>query len=103
MLVLDGSSSGAPVGPGRLRCGVRCWRDHRLLAGGDGGDDLGVVDALEIDGGDPEVGTPQLALADVERDALVREFDGVGVAQLVRCEPPPHAGLGGDASELGPG
>jgi hypothetical protein len=46
---------------------------------------------------------PQLALDDVERDPLVREFDGVGVAQLVRREPPPHAGLGGDPPELGAG
>jgi hypothetical protein len=40
--------------------------DHRRLAGVDGGDDLGVVDPLQIDGGDPEVGVPQLALDDVE-------------------------------------
>jgi hypothetical protein len=46
---------------------------------------------------------PQLALDDVERDPLVGEFDGVGVAQLVRREPSPHAGLGGDAAELGAG
>jgi hypothetical protein len=31
---------------------------------------------------------PQLALDDVERDALVCEFDSVGVAQLVGREPP---------------
>ena len=30
---------------------------------------------------------PQLALDDVEWDALVGEVDGVGVAQLVRGEP----------------
>jgi hypothetical protein len=33
----------------------------------------------------------------------MREFDGVGVAELVRCEPPPHTGVGGDAAELGAG
>jgi hypothetical protein len=41
-----------------------------------------------------------LALDDVERDPLVGEFDGVGVAELVRREPPPHTGLGGDAAKL---
>jgi hypothetical protein len=65
---------------------------HGRLAGVDGGDDLGVVDALQVDGSDAEVGVPQLALDDVERDALVGEFDGVGVAQLVEREPPPHRG-----------
>jgi hypothetical protein len=43
---------------------------------------------------------PPLALDDVERDPLVGEFDGVGVAELVRREPPPHTGLGGDAAKL---
>jgi hypothetical protein len=42
--------------------------------------------------GDAEVGMPQLPLNDVERHALVGEVDGVGVAQLVGREPPPHAG-----------
>ena len=40
------------------------------------------VDPLQINRGDAEVGVPQLALDDVERDALVGEFDGVSVAQL---------------------
>jgi hypothetical protein len=46
---------------------------------------------------------PQLAGDDVERDPLVREFDGVGVAELVGGETPPHAGLRGDAAQLGAG
>jgi hypothetical protein len=64
---------------------------------------ISAFDPLQIDGGDAEVGMPQLALDDVERDVLVGEFDGVGVAELVGREPSPHAGLGGDASELGAG
>jgi hypothetical protein len=44
------------------------------------------VDPLQINRGDAEVGVPQLALDDVERDALVGEFDGVGVAELLRRE-----------------
>jgi hypothetical protein len=77
--------------------------DHRRFPGVDGGDDLGVVDPLQIDRGGAEVGVPRLALDDVERDPLVRELDGVGVAELVGGEPPPHAGLGGDAPQLGAG
>jgi hypothetical protein len=36
----------------------------------DGVDDLAVVDALQVDGGDAEVGVAELALDDVERDAF---------------------------------
>src|SRR4051812_3399734 len=61
-------------------------RDHRRAAGVDGVDDLGVVDALEVDRGDAEVAVAELALDDDERHALVCHLDGVGVAQLVRCE-----------------
>jgi hypothetical protein len=46
-------------------------RDHRRASGVDGVDDLSVVDALEIDRGDPEMGMPELALDHDERDALV--------------------------------
>ena len=35
----------------------------------------------------------QLALDDVQRDALASHLDSVGVAQLVRSEPPSYAGL----------
>jgi hypothetical protein len=45
--------------------------DHRRAAGVDGLDDLGVVDALEVDRGDPEVAVAELALDDGQRDALV--------------------------------
>jgi hypothetical protein len=77
--VVDASSSGATTGPGRLDVESGARGDHRGLSGVDGGDDLGVVDPLEIDGGHAEVGLPQLALDDVERDPLVGEFDGMGV------------------------
>jgi hypothetical protein len=33
--------------------------------------------------------------------ALAGNLDGVRVAQLVRCEASPHAGLAGDAPQLG--
>src|SRR5215211_3255403 len=77
--------------------------DDRRTAGVDGVDDLGVVDALEIDRGDAEVGVAELALDDDQRHALAGHLDGVGVAELVRREAPAHAGLAGDAAQLGAG
>jgi hypothetical protein len=58
----------------------------------DGGDDLFGVDALQVDAGGAEVGVAELALDDVERHAFAGEFDGVGVAELVRREASPDAG-----------
>jgi len=46
----------------------------------DGGNNLGVVDTLEVDRSDAEVGVSELALDDVQGNALVSEFDGVSVA-----------------------
>src|SRR5215212_8730553 len=68
------------------------YGDHRRAAGVDGVDDLGVVDALQIDRGDAEVGVAELALDDDQRHALAGHLDGVRVAQLVRREAPPHPG-----------
>jgi hypothetical protein len=42
----------------------------------------------------------ELALDDDQRHALAGHLDGVGVAELVRREASPHAGLAGDASQL---
>ena len=58
-----------------------------------GVDDLGVVDALQVDGGDAEIGVPELPLNDDQRHALARHLDGVGVPQLMRRKPPPRAGM----------
>jgi hypothetical protein len=41
----------------------------------------------------------ELPLDDVERDTFPRHLDSVGVAQLVRSEAPPYAGLGRGASK----
>ena len=57
---------------------------HRRAPGVDGGDDLFGVDALQVDRGGAEIRVAELALDDVERHALARKLDGVGVAQLVR-------------------
>jgi hypothetical protein len=80
----------------------RCadW-DHRRSAGVDGVDDLGVVDALEVDRGDPEVAVAELALDDGQLDALVGNLDGMRVTQLMGCEAAPHAGGRGSASQVG--
>ena len=55
---------------------------------------------MDVDRGGAEVGVTELALDDVERDALASELERVGVAQLVRREPPPHACLGGEPAQL---
>jgi hypothetical protein len=59
------------------------------------------VDALEIDGGHAGVAVAELALDDVQRDALAGEFDRVRVTQLMRNEAAAHPGVCGAASERG--
>jgi hypothetical protein len=66
----------------------------------DGRDDLLGVDPLRVDAGRAEVRVAQLPLDDVQRHALTRELEGVGVVQLVRGEPAPDAGAGGESAEL---
>ena len=66
----------------------------------DGFDDLGVVDALEVDRGDAEVAVAELALGDDERHALVGHLDGVGVAELVGREAPTNARGCGRTAQL---
>jgi hypothetical protein len=73
---------------------------HRGAAAADGGDDFFGVDALEVDRGGAEVGVPELALDEVERDNLAGEFQRVRVAKLVRREPAPDPGLFGESAEL---
>ena len=74
--------------------------DGRGRAGVDGVDDLGVVDALEVDGGDAELAVAELALNDHERDAFAGHLDGVGVSQLMRGEASPHAGSRGSPTHV---
>lgn len=59
----------------------------------DGVDDLGAVDALQVDRCDAQAGVPEPALDDDHRDALACHLDGVRVAELMRREAPPDAGL----------
>jgi hypothetical protein len=57
-------------------------------------DDLAAVDALEVDGCDPEVGVPELALDDVERDAFTGHFDCVRRARGGTAGRPSHQRIG---------
>jgi hypothetical protein len=70
-----------------------------LAARMDGLDDFVVVDALQVYGCDAEVAVAKLALDDHQRHALAREFDGMGVAKLVRSEAPPDARLHGGSAQ----
>jgi hypothetical protein len=63
-------------------------------------DDLGVVDALQIDRRDPEVAMSELALDHDQRHALAGHLDRVCVAQLVRSKAPANTGSSGGAPEL---
>ena len=57
--------------------------DHRGWAFVDGVDDLGVVDPAQVHRRDPEIGMPELALYDQQRDTLAGHLDGVSMSQLV--------------------
>ena len=46
---------------------------------------------------------PELALDDVDRDALAGELDGMSVAELVGRKPASDAGVGGELAQLAPG
>lgn len=48
-----------------------------------------------------EVGVTELALDDVDCDTLAGQLDGVGVAELMRSEPPSHACDGGELAQFG--
>ena len=62
---------------------------HRRPARAAGGNDLLMVDPLKVDRRGGHVGVPELALDDLERDALAGGLERVGVAELVRREPAP--------------
>ncbi len=73
---------------------------HRRSPGIDCCDDLLGVDPLEVDRGRAEVDVPELALDDVQRHSLARELDRMGMASLVRREPTPYPGPGGETAKL---
>ena len=73
-------------------------RDHGSRPFVHGVDDLGVVDPAQIHRGDREVGVAELALDDDEWHAFAGHLNGVGVPELVRCEPSAHTGSLGAGS-----
>jgi hypothetical protein len=58
------------------------------VLGVDGLDDFGLVDALQVGGGDAEVGVAELALDDDQRHTFTCHLDRMGVPELVWCEAP---------------
>ena len=62
--------------------------------GVDGRDDLLRGDPLQVGAGRREVRVPQLALDQRQRDALVQQLDGVGMAELVVVPTSAQASLG---------
>jgi hypothetical protein len=72
--------------------------DDRCRSVVDGVDDLGVVDSLEIDRGDAEVGVSELTLDYDDRHAFASHLHRVSVPQLVRSKPAPYSGLLGGAA-----
>ena len=84
--------SGAQTGGGR---------DHRRPSGVDGVDDLGVVDPLQIDRGDPEMCMPELALDNDQRYTLVSQLDRMRMAKLMWREATPDPRCGGSPAPVG--
>jgi hypothetical protein len=58
----------------------------------DGVDDLGVIDSLQMDRGDPKVRVAELALDHDQRHTLARHLNRVRMAQLVWREPAANTG-----------
>ena len=85
-----------------LRLGTqrRVDGDHRSASGVNGVDDLGAVDALQVDRGDAEARVAELALDDDQRHALASHLDGVGVPELVGREAAPHSCRGRRAPQV---
>jgi hypothetical protein len=63
-------------------------------------DDFGVVDALQVDRSDPEVGVSQLALDDNQRNPLPSHLDRMGMSKLVWREAAAHTRARGDPPQL---
>jgi aryl-alcohol dehydrogenase-like predicted oxidoreductase len=78
------------TGVGRVVCGrypgksasdheTRGGRDHLRGTFVNRLDDLGVIDSAQVRRRDRQVGMPELALDDQQRDALTRHLDRVGM------------------------
>src|SRR3954468_8594113 len=78
-------------------------RDHRRGGGGDGVEDLGGVDALQVDRRDPEIRVAELALDDDQRDTFTGHLDGMCVAKLMWRESTAHTCSSRGLTQLGAG
>ena len=74
--------------------------EHGCSSRVDGVDDFVVVDALEIDAGDAEVGVSELALDHVERDPFAGHLDGMSVTQLMRREAAAYSGVRRESAKV---
>ena len=74
--------------------------EHGCSSRVDGVDDFVVVDALEIDAGDAEVGVSELALDHVERDPFAGHLYGMSVTQLMRREAAAYSGVRGESAQV---
>jgi hypothetical protein len=83
-------------------------RGAQAGAGGDdrrrsvmhGVNDLRVVNPLQINARDAEMGMPELALDDHHWDPLMRHLHGVGMPKLMRREPAAYPGPGAGPAQL---
>jgi hypothetical protein len=66
----------------------------------DGVDDLGAINSLQVNAGDPEIAMRELPLDHDQRDAFVRHLDSVRMPQLMRRHPAANPGVGGGPLEL---
>jgi hypothetical protein len=64
-------------------------------------DDLGAIDALQVDRGDTEVAVPQLALDNDQRHPLTSHLHCVRVTQLVGSKAPANSRFDRGPSQLG--
>jgi hypothetical protein len=66
----------------------------------DGVHDLGVIDATQVHGRDPEVGMPELPLDDDQRHALARHLNSMSMPQLMWREAATHPGCDRGIAQL---
>ena len=80
--------------------GVR-WH-HGGSAFVDSVDDLGVIDAAQVHRRHAQIGMPQLALNDGDRDPFARHLDRVSVPELMWSEPATNTSTHGRRAQLLP-
>jgi len=59
-------------------------------------------DAVEVGARRRQIGVPQLALDQRQRDPFVQQLDRVGMPKLMGRKAPPNPSLGGEVAQLCP-